>query len=243
MLSPKKMQEYITLKIIANSDSPIGSGVLSEKLISEGFDVSEATAGRILRDLDKKGFTEKVGFRGRILTDLGNERLQKLQQEKEINHYSNEFLNVVRVRKKEELLDVLIARKVIEKELARLAAPKTTDKDIQTLNRIVSSHEKHFDDIVKGAEDDLKFHKYISNLAGNRVLDAAMDLIRQDGQLSPILGFIRKKVKSTVVSDHKKIVDALAAKDPERAEKAMTEHIDSLIKDVKKYWELYEKEA
>ncbi len=242
MLSPKKMQEYVTLKIIANSDTPIGSGLLSEKLIREGFDVSEATAGRMLRELDIKGYTEKVGFRGRILTEAGKKRLNKLKQEKEINHYSKEFLSVVRVKDKEELLDVLIARKVIEKELARLAAINATKEDIKNLKEILSSHEKHFDDFVKGAQDDLKFHKYISKLAGNRVLDAAMDLIRQDGQLSPVLGFIRKKVKSTVVSDHKKIVEAISKKDPGEAEKAMTDHINSLIKDVNKYWELYEKE-
>jgi GntR family L-lactate dehydrogenase operon transcriptional regulator len=73
-------------------------------------------------------------------------------------------------------------------------------------------------------------------MAGNKVLMAAMDLIRQDGQMAPIFEYIRKHVKSTVVADHRKILYAIASKMPDRAEIAMIEHIDNIIDDVEKYW-------
>lgn len=236
----KGNQEYYTLKIIGNSLSPIGSGLISEELKSLGFNISEATVGRILRDLDIKGYTEKVGFRGRILTEKGKEKLKTIEQENEIKQYGNEFINLLKVSRKDELLDILVARRAIERELARLAAINAKEADIEALEKIVQSHERHFENFITGAKDDVDFHKLIAKMAKNRILDAAMDLIRQHGQLSPVLGYIRKEVKSTVVSDHKKILEAIAKRDPDKAERAMVRHIENLIQDVNRYWEIAE---
>ena len=59
---------FYILKIIENSDCPLGSGIISEQLKIYGFDVSESYCRRTLRELDLNGYTEKVGFRGRTLT-------------------------------------------------------------------------------------------------------------------------------------------------------------------------------
>ena len=69
-----------------------------------------------------------------------------------------------------------------------------------------------------------------------------MDLIRQHGQLSPMLEYIRKEVKSTVLLDHKNIYKAIASRKPELAEKAMIIHIENLERDVKKYWKTFYEE-
>ncbi len=228
---------FYILKIIENSDYPIGSGIISEQLKRYGFDISEATVGRTLRELDLQGYTEKVGFRGRTLTRKGQNKLNDLEQEYELKQYGNELINLLKVEKKNELIDILIARKAIERELARLAAVNAEDGDIKILQNIVNSHDTHIDDFMAGAIDDVKFHKYIAKMSKNRILEAAMDLIRQQGQLSPVLGYIRKKVKSTIVSDHKEILKAIAQKKPDNAEKAMVNHIENLIRDVNKYWE------
>lgn len=227
---------FYILKIIENSDCPLGSGIISEQLKIYGFDVSEATVGRTLRELDLNGYTEKVGFRGRTLTKKGKNRLKELEQEYELKQYGNELIDLLKVEKKNELIDILIARKAIERELARLAAANAEDEDIRILQNIVNSHDMHIDDYMAGAIDDVKFHKHIAKMSKNRILEAAMDLIRQQGQLSPVLGYIRKKVKSNIVSDHKEILKAISQRKPDDAEKAMVKHIENLIRDVNKYW-------
>lgn len=227
---------FYILKIIENSDYPIGSGIISEELKAYGLDISEATVGRTLRELDLNGYTDKVGFRGRTLTKKGKNKLNELKQEYELKQYGNDLINLLKVEKKNELIDILIARKAIERELSRLAALNAEDSDINILQNIVNSHDTHIDDFMAGAIDDVKFHKYIARMSKNRILEAAMDLIRQQGQLSPVLGYIRNKVKSSIVSDHKNILTAISQKNPDEAEKAMIKHIDNLIRDVNKYW-------
>ncbi|HHY41285.1 MAG TPA: FCD domain-containing protein [Thermoanaerobacterales bacterium] len=229
---------FFTLKAIDNSQGPVGSGFIRHSLQMQGFDISEATVGRILRQLDLKGYTERIGFKGRKLTPTGKELLAELERENNINHYGKELLNVIRVTGKQELLDMLIARKAIESQLAKLAAMYITDEEILEMEKIIKRQEIHVKEGISIADDDVEFHKIISKAARNRVLDAAMDLIRQHGQLSPMLEYIRKRVKSTVLLDHKSIYEAIASRNPELAEKAMINHIENLERDVKKYWEI-----
>jgi len=233
---------FFILKAIDNSQVPVGSGYIRNSLQMQGLDISEATVGRILRQLDVKGYTEKIGFKGRKLTSIGKKRLEELERENTINHYGKELLNVIRVTGKQELLDALIARKAIESQLAKLAAMYITDEEIHEMQNIIKRQEIHVKEGISIADDDVEFHKLISKAARNRVLDAAMDLIRQHGQLSPMLEYIRKEVKSTVLLDHKNIYEAIASRDHELAEKAMINHIEKLERDVKQYWEIVHNE-
>ncbi|HHW02712.1 MAG TPA: FCD domain-containing protein [Thermoanaerobacterales bacterium] len=238
MLLEKQHLFYMILKTIANSHVPVGSGYIRDSLKMQGLDISEATAGRILRELDIKGYTEKVGFKGRYLTASGYKKMKELEQEHRINHYGNELVNAIKVTGKQELLDILTARKAIESQLAKLAAQFITPEEIHKMEEIIQNQQEHVDKGISIADDDIKFHKAIAQAAKNRVLDAAMDLIRQHGQISPILEYIRKEVKSTVLLDHKNIFQAIVSKDTEMAEKAMIRHIENLANDVKKYWEI-----
>lgn len=52
---------YTALKILSDSSTPIGAWNLSRLMLKEGISVSEATAGRILRDLEDKGYVRAEG--------------------------------------------------------------------------------------------------------------------------------------------------------------------------------------
>jgi GntR family transcriptional repressor for pyruvate dehydrogenase complex len=238
MSSEKHRLFYIIMKIMADSDTPVGSGYVRDNLRLNGYELSEATAGRLLREMDLEGYTERIGFKGRSLTEQGVRKLQEMEQENRINHYGRKLLNVINGNGKQQLIDILVARKAIESQLAKLAAMHITEKEIQDLKDIIEVQHKHVVNDISIADDDVKFHKKIAVVARNRVLDAAMDLIRQHGQLSPIFEYIRKEVRSTVLSDHQEILNAISLKKPSLAEKAMINHIENLERDVNKYWEI-----
>jgi len=236
VLGPRDELEYNALKVAQSSGDLVGSGALSEGLRRMGIEISEATAGRLLRDFDARGLTERVGFRGRRLTALGQARLDELEREQQRRLYGNEFMNVLRAHGQAELIDILVARRAIERETARLAAIHATDEEIRELGRLIESHRNAVHQGGIGAQEDVMFHRLIALASRNRVLLAATDLIRQDSQLSPVLTYIRQQVKSSVAEDHIKIYEAIAARDPERAEKAMVCHMENLIRDVRMYW-------
>lgn len=233
--------EYEILALISQSDKPVGSGTLSVALLEEGQKVSEATVGRVLRRLDLKGYTVKVGRNGRLLTVKGNRRLAELRGERERGIIAHELVAAVSSRGQEQLIDVLNARRAIERETARLAALNATEEEIREMRAVMREHEVHAREGVIGVTDDLKFHKLIARASRNKILEATVDLIRKDSQLTPMLEFIRRQMKSRVVSDHRKIVQAIEERAPDRAESAMMDHMDGLIKDVRRYWAEFER--
>lgn len=218
------------LSALAEARDPVGSGAASEALRAAGLEVSEATAGRMLRTLDLRGYTSRDGFRGRFLTPLGLGRLEEIRRERQRTSTSKELMNLLRASHRDDLIDILVARRAIERETARLAALNARQEDLRELSEVVG--------LTPGSDggEDVRFHKLIARASGNRVLEAAVDLIRQDAQLSPVLVYIRQQVQSTLVAEHRRILRAIQSRDPVAAEAAMVDHLENLIGDVRKYW-------
>jgi repressor of nif and glnA expression len=59
------------LRILAEAHEPLGAKRLSEKMAERGFVLSDRAVQYYLQYLDEMGFTEKVGNRGRLLTEAG----------------------------------------------------------------------------------------------------------------------------------------------------------------------------
>ena len=237
MLQERDRQEYSVLQIVAQSTSPVGSGYLSREMDRLAQTISEATAGRLLNRLDQQGLTDKMGFQGRVLTDEGQKRLKELETIATRNQKGEEFFSALRSRSKEGLIDILIARRAIERELARLAAIHATDEEIREMWTVQMIQLETFTRDMHAAEIDVQFHRLIAKAARNPVLYSAVEMIRQDGQLTPVLEYIRLTVHSVISYDHAQIVGAIERRDPGLADEAMVKHIESLIQDVNKYWD------
>lgn len=222
------------LKHMSENCIPVGSGKACEILTAAGFQVSEATVGRLLRYMDTHDYTFRDGFKGRILTAHGHDYIKNYLHTENRRKFSDQLAEMVRSQCLDDLLATLTARRAIEREIARLAALNITPQQEEKLRIIVNEFKSaHGDRVVCG---DVAFHQALAEAAGNKVLKAALDLIRQDAQLSPVLGYIREQLHGRVFSDHKQIFDAVAAKEPVAAEQAMVNHIENLISDVQKYW-------
>lgn len=229
--------EYLVLKAIADSAEPIGSWALRDGLARAGVSVSEATAGRILREMDRRGFTERRGFRGRVLTPRGEERLQALARERQASHHQHAFLQALRAHNREQLIEILEARRAIESEVARLAALRAPPDLLEEMARVVDRHQAQVAARLTGWQEDAAFHRLLARAAGNRLLLAASELVREEGQLSPVLEYIRGRVGSVMVTDHRTILEKVVARDPEGAQQAMARHIDNVMRDVLRFWE------
>ncbi|ADC65289.1 Protein of unknown function DUF128 [Ferroglobus placidus DSM 10642] len=68
---------YHILKILANSNMPLGAKSISEKLEERGFHVKKETVQYYLKLLDELGLTKKVGLAGRIISKKGLEEVKK----------------------------------------------------------------------------------------------------------------------------------------------------------------------
>lgn len=70
-----KMMEI--LRILYNENEILGAKVISEELNKRGYALGERAVRYHMHILDEKGFTEKIGYKGRKITSKGIDELQK----------------------------------------------------------------------------------------------------------------------------------------------------------------------
>lgn len=211
-------REYQILDTLWRNDGPVGSGTLWPAFADDEFGVSEPTMGRLLRRLDAQGYTRRVANRGRVLTDAGLARLEVLRSEQGRDSYQFELLEAVRAETVATLLDVLVARRGVEREIARLAPARITEEEIAEVERTLETMRQ--ETLRRGVAEvrtDRHFHRQIARACRNRFLSAALELIRGDEALQKTLLAIRQSVGARVMIDHERIVDALRRRDPAEA--------------------------
>ena len=65
------------LRVLSKQDKPTGSKLIADELKEKGFNLGERAVRYHMQILDEKGYTEKKGYSGRVITDLGLEKLEK----------------------------------------------------------------------------------------------------------------------------------------------------------------------
>jgi len=130
-------------------------------------------------------------------------------------------------------LEVMDARLEIEPALARLAALRASNGDIERLLRLAektaSSSDADSRELWDGA-----LHRAIAEVAGNSLLLAIFDLmdrIRQDATWRALRERARSHNRQqTYVEQHRRVIAAIAQREGHAAEQAMREHLD-LVRD------------
>lgn len=73
--SERRMIEI--LRILNKQEKPTGSKLIADELKDKGFNLGERAVRYHMQILDEKGYTEKMGYSGRRITELGREKLEK----------------------------------------------------------------------------------------------------------------------------------------------------------------------
>jgi GntR family transcriptional repressor for pyruvate dehydrogenase complex len=227
---------FKALEAIRESSRPIGAWRLCRLLQDKGLEVSRATAGRILKRLEDEGHVRIEGRVGRVITPRGEEALKEWLDEQASRESHNALAESLTIRGRQHLIDALIARRAIESETAYLAAQNVTDEELRRLEKIIEEHEQLLKAGHSGVEKDAEFHRGLAQACKNRVLASALDVIYNNPKIGQALEYIRARVGSQMVRDHRYILSHVARRDKEGARLAMTEHIDGVIQDVDKYW-------
>lgn len=134
-----------------------------------------------------------------------------------------------------EMRELIEARSVLERTIARLAAMRATPEQIQQMHEVVFEMRGYLTSPEKYLEADLTFHMTMAAAAQNRVLLRAMyairTLLRRELQLNLEHGLARHGDVTYSVVSHEKLVEAIAAHDPIAAEAV----IDEIMKRVAGY--------
>ena len=229
-----KQLNYEMLKSIQDYGSPVGATTLYT-LFGSKWNLSQASIGRKLLELDYGGYTILQGRKGRIVTGKGRKYFLQLEHELKSQDRLATLLTELGKNEKVSLIDALEARKVIESFMAGRAAVRITDEDIQNLRQILKRQKASVDSSNFNDDIDREFHLYISSVGGNKVLDLCLRWLYEAVPFMETTSYIRSCVGSALVVDHQKILDCLIAHDAQAASEAIGQHIEQVLQDVRKF--------
>ena len=199
-------------RLIAEGALKPGDALPSERDLSEMMKVSRTSVRQALKALDVLGVLEISPGSRTIL----NKSISKLL----INPLK--FMTLLHDVTTSELFGT---RKIIEVELAKLAATNATETDIKKMEDTLEVVKENLDDPKRYVLAEMEFHDDIFKASGNRVLSAIM------ASINNLLLESREKSATLFPSledslkQHLKIFEAIKKKDPEEAGAAMLAHL------------------
>ncbi len=131
-------------------------------------------------------------------------------------------------------LELFEARKVLEAGIVALAAKKVTDKEINTLQEIVTRSTEDINDLEAFLLNDRELHEAITHVADNPILTRFMVSLSKLGLASRSRTVRIPGVAEQTIEDHQCIVAALRDRDPEQAKTAMLEHLSNVERRLRK---------
>lgn len=227
--------EWDVLDLLATNSRPVGAIHLAA-ILGEKHRTSQAAIGRLLLDLDRRGLTTKVSNQGRTLTKEGQAYCREVHRQRVREHENDAFVQSMTGTSVKTLMDVLVARRALERETARLAAIHATLPEIEELWSVINRQEEELRLGRYGQEPDFEFHNLVAKASRNAVLQHALTVIRSASELSTLTSFIRYRLGGSVAGSHRRIVERIADRDPSGAVQAMDEHISYLLEHIYEYF-------
>jgi GntR family transcriptional repressor for pyruvate dehydrogenase complex len=130
----------------------------------------------------------------------------------------------------------LEARSLVEGEAAALAAAALSDGDIAALEEILLEMERENKTETGDEYADRRFHLKIAESSRNPALVSAVTHLWELRHSSPLvehtLDRARRNGLKPRVNEHRNILAALRARDPEAARKAMRAHLSRVVDDL-----------
>ena len=134
-------------------------------------------------------------------------------------------LALMMTSQREAIGELFEARRVLEPAIAALAASRATPDEIQDMERILESQAREVTAGRTGLAEDAAFHTAIGAAAHNhaitRIVHAIMDLLTQSREES--LNTPGRPTRSH--QDHRRILQAIAKRNPSAARQAMLDHL------------------
>jgi DNA-binding FadR family transcriptional regulator len=120
------------------------------------------------------------------------------------------------------------ARLFFEVGLARETAKAATEDDLAALKRALDANRKAIGDSDQFTATDIAFHFELAKIARNPIFIALHDQISDWLTEQRVVTLRASGQERTAYNAHKAIYDAIAARDADKAEAAMRDHLEQL---------------
>lgn len=204
-------------QMILNDKSQAQQKLPSEQALSAGFGVSRPVIREALTILKARGLVSPRQGGGSYITVPSSTQLM-------------DTVNRLTLMKDISMEDVCAVRVQLESMAARLAAEHATPRQLDELEAINRRMEDHGTDAQMRADLDLKFHQYIAEISGNRLLKCFVQSM--NGLLRPMLtlSLCLPMANEDGIAYHDRIIAALRSGDAEMSESLIRDHLMLFIR-------------
>lgn len=209
---------------IVSGRYPVGDSLPAEPLLCEELGVSRSVLREAVKSLVAKGLLAtgpKVGTR--------------VLSEDQWNWFDPDVIAwlVKKGLPTEFVRDLQDLRRVVEPAAVRLAAERADDDDLAAIASAYAGMKRA---VEEGANDyithDLRFHQSLLRASGNRMLAQMSEVLSALLQTSFEISTRKDNGPASSLSMHREVLDAVSARQPERAEQVILRLIDSARQDI-----------
>ncbi|MEP9349252.1 GntR family transcriptional regulator [Xanthobacter sp. KR7-225] len=198
---------------------------------------------RAITEMDIYGTTKEFRLDERQLSeDLGvsrtpiREAMTVLEQEGFVRSVPRRGIFVVR-KTKREIFDLIVVWAALESMAARLAAVSASADDIKGLRRLFNAfrEETAAEQMNEYSQANIAFHQAILRMGGCRLIVAMTGNLFLHMRAIRAVSIRQENRLEISQREHTAIIDALEARDAERAERLVREHAMGLAAHVDKH--------
>ena len=206
-------------ELIKDGRLKAGDQLPSERELAETFKVSRTSVREALRALETQGLMVTRTGMGTFVADLPTESLVEL-------------LAKLLIEAKDALADIFEMRKLIEPQIAALAAERASKRDVERMREILKKQREQISQGVMAVEADAEFHFSIGQATQNQALQKLVS------GLMELLSHSREESLQTPgrsaasLASHISILSAIEDNDKGRARKAMLNHIEKVEQNI-----------
>ncbi|MFE4761308.1 FadR/GntR family transcriptional regulator [Bacillus mycoides] len=208
------------LTMIKNGTLKPGDKLLPVHQLAEQFQVGRSAVREALSALRAMGLIEMKQGEGTYVRNFDPSSLTK-------------SLNNKLLMKKEDILNLLEVRKVLEVGAVRAAAAKRTEANLQNMKQWLDEMAKSIGDEKAGEKADFHFHMGIAESSHNNILLELMNHVSEMiaetiGESRRIILYGEQTTSERLLEEHQSIYDAVLKQDVELAQQAMLNHLTNV---------------
>lgn len=202
------------IELVRSENLNAGQKIPSERQLSDRLGVSRGYVRKALQRLEHYGILRTLPQRGTVVEKIGGKALAGIVQA------------IIQVDEEEDVRSIMETREVLERYTARLAAERASPAERAAIE---AAHEAFHQAALSGQktlDEDHLFHLAIARACGNGVTLSLISMLTPK-IIAMNVDFKERDAERFMATyrEHQKVVDAIAARDPGGAEKAMAEHM------------------
>ena len=202
---------------IVTGQYPPGTAMPPELALAESFSVSRTVVREAVKVLQEKGLVQVRRGSGTVVTP---QVMWNMLDELVLT------ASIAQDNGLDVLDDLVVTRRLLESDMANVAARQADDEVLDQLKQIVDTMDTLVDDPIAYAAQDLAFHDTIMRTSGNRIARAVVRALEsQVINTARYVGEIRRDLCVASNRGHRNIYESIAAHDPDGAAEAMFKHI------------------